>query len=122
MDKIKKASLIPFRSITLKITAIGRLLEKLEQPRALNRLILVLVVVCAGLFIADFFLIRHGHFEWENFYGFYGIFGFCAFYFIVIAAKNLRRLIGRNENYYGESVVDTEDYPPDELDVADHNE
>ncbi len=119
MDKIKK---VTDRSQSADITATGRLLEKLEQPRALNRLILILVVVCAALFVSDFFLNRHGHFEWENLYGFYGFFGFAAFYFIVIAAKNLRRLIGRDENYYGESVVDTEEYPTAELDVVDHDE
>ena len=45
---------------------------------------------------------RHEEFFWEGWFGFYGFFGFIACVVLVLAAKELRRLVMRREDYYDE--------------------
>jgi len=59
-----------------------------------------LVGFCLALLAAEFFSKRHAYFEVDGLPGFYAIFGFAAFVFIVQAGKGLRRLIMRGEDYY----------------------
>jgi uncharacterized membrane protein len=72
----------------------------LDDPRNVNRLYWGLVVVCILLGLADLFVHRHVHFSWESFPNFYGFFGFAAFWCVVIAGKNLRKILWRPEDYY----------------------
>jgi hypothetical protein len=72
----------------------------LDDPRNVNRLYWGLVVVCILLGVADLFVHRHVHFSWESFPNFYGFFGFAAFWCVVIAGKNLRKILWRPEDYY----------------------
>ncbi len=72
----------------------------LDDPRNVNRLYWGLVVVCVLLGVADLFVHRHVHFSWESFPNFYGFFGFAAFWCVVIAGKNLRKILWRPEDYY----------------------
>ena len=55
---------------------------------------------------ADFFIKRHGHFHFEEFKGFFALFGFASFAFVVLMGWPLRRLTGRSEDYYPESTED----------------
>ncbi len=43
---------------------------------------------------------KHGHFDIENIFGFYGIYGAVAYAFIVLAGTLFRKVIKREENYY----------------------
>ena len=45
---------------------------------------------------------RKDEFFWEGWFGFYGFFGFIACVVLVLAAKELRRLVMRREDYYDE--------------------
>jgi hypothetical protein len=72
----------------------------LDDPRNVNRLYWGLVVVCILLGVADLFVHRHVHFSWESFPNFFGFFGFAAFWCVVIAGKNLRKILWRPEDYY----------------------
>ena len=72
----------------------------LDDPRNVNRFYWGLVVVCVLLGVADLFVHRHVHFSWESFPNFYGFFGFAAFWCVVIAGKNLRKILWRPEDYY----------------------
>ena len=72
----------------------------LDDPRNVNLLFRLLVVVCGLLIIIDLFLNRHGHFGWENPPGMYGLIGFAAFFVIVLAGKQLRKVLKRDEDYY----------------------
>ena len=72
----------------------------LDDPRNVNRLYWGLVVVCILLGLADLFVHRHVQFSWESFPNFYGFFGFAAFWCVVIAGKNLRKILWRPEDYY----------------------
>ncbi len=104
------------------ISPTGRKLTVLEQPVVINRMIIGLALFCALLFLADLAHIRHGKFAVEDLIGFYGFYGFAAFAFIIFATKALRAVIGRDEDYYGDRVVDAEDYPPTELELKEFSD
>ncbi len=72
----------------------------LDDPKHVEWIFRVLVGACVVLVGIDFFLHRHAHFAWEAIPGFYGIFGFIAFWVIVIIGKNLRKILMRREDYY----------------------
>jgi cytochrome bd-type quinol oxidase subunit 2 len=56
--------------------------------------------ICALLVAAQVFVHMHGHFAAEEWFGFHGWFGFVACVALVIAAKGLRVLLKRPEDYY----------------------
>ena len=68
--------------------------------RHADRLYKALCIICAGLFGADFFYHKHGHFDFENIPGFYLFYGFIAYAVIVLSAKQLRKILQRDEDYY----------------------
>lgn len=71
--------------------------ERVENHRLL---ILLTVLICVGFGAADFFYHKHPHFSAEEIPVFYGLFGFAAFFFVVLAGAQLRKLIMRPEDYY----------------------
>ena len=72
----------------------------LDDSKNVDKIWWALCAICALLFAADFFLHRHAHFDWESWPGFYAVVGFVAFYGIVLAGKQLRKLLMRKEDYY----------------------
>lgn len=72
----------------------------LDEPRNVNKLVYGLYFICALLFAADFFYHKHGHFDFEQWLGFYGWFGFLSYVGLIYVAKGLRRLVKRREDYY----------------------
>ena len=70
--------------------------------RRADRLYQGLLVLCIGLFITEFFYLKHGHFDFENIPGFYLFYGFVAYCTIVLSAKQLRKILQRKEDYYDE--------------------
>ena len=72
----------------------------LDEPGNVKRIIWALFAVCAALFLADAFYHKHSHFEVENFFGFYAIFGFVVCVALVLAAKGMRLFLMRSEDYY----------------------
>ena len=87
----------------------------IEKPRIKRFLIISFILICVGLFVSDLFYKRHPHFGIDKLFGFYGIYGFIMFTFIIFASKVLRLLAMRTENFYGSKAVDGEEYPNDEL-------
>jgi purine-cytosine permease-like protein len=72
-----------------------------DKPRNVKVLLLGLLAILVLLFIADFFVIKHPHFTWEEWPEFYAVFGFAAYASIVILAKYiLRPILKREEDYY----------------------
>ena len=67
-----------------------------------------LFICCAILFLGDVvFLFEHKHlsfeegaFPIEGWFGFYGIYGFVACVLLVLAAKQMRKFLMREEDYY----------------------
>jgi len=72
----------------------------LDQPKNINKIVYLLYAACAALFLLEFVYHKHGHFQFEQWIGFYAWFGFFAYISIVMGAKLLRKLIKRSEDYY----------------------
>jgi hypothetical protein len=72
----------------------------LDDPRNVTKIFWWLCAVCGLLFVADAFYDKHPHFAAEGWFGFYGVFGFVACVGLVLAAKGLRRILKRPEDYY----------------------
>jgi len=102
-------------------TDLAKKLLWLDEAANVSILIKGLIVLCILLVVADFIIHRHAYFQFERWYGFYAISGFVAFTCIVLSAKLLRRVIGRDESYYGSHAVDSESYPPTGLHKRSHD-
>lgn len=72
----------------------------LDKPRNVRLLIRVLYVICAVVFAADFVVHRHIDHPWEELPGFYAVYGLAACVILVLAARELRKLIMRREDHY----------------------
>lgn len=72
----------------------------LDHPRNVKKIIYALYVVCALLLLADATYHKHTHFDVEGRWGFFGLFGLVACVVLVLAAKGLRVLLKREEDYY----------------------
>lgn len=72
----------------------------LDDPRNIDKIVYALITVCALLFFADGFYEKHGRFEIEHLFGFYGLFGFVVYVALVLTAKWLRTILMRDEDYY----------------------
>ena len=59
-----------------------------------------LYVISGILLLIDPFVHKHGKFAIEHWWGFYGIYGFVGCVFLVLAAKELRKMVMRDEGYY----------------------
>lgn len=101
--------------------ALGRMMMWVDKPGSATKIIYALVVVCILLGLADFTYHKHDHFEIERFPNFYGFYGFVMFTALILAAKLLRRVIKRPEDYYGDKAVDSETYPEDQLDKVQND-
>jgi len=71
-----------------------------DKPKNVKKVLRIFYVICAGLLSIDFFYHRHVMHSWENLWGFYGLFGFVACVILVLVAKELRKLLMRDEAYY----------------------
>jgi hypothetical protein len=61
---------------------------------------MVLYVVSAVLVALDLLVHRHTEHPWEHVVEFYPLYGFVGIVILVLAAKGLRRLVMRPEDYY----------------------
>jgi len=93
-----------------------------DDAGSVDRAIKYLAILCVILFVADFLIHRHSYFSIEGWYGFYPFAGFVAFTLIVLGAKTLRKLILRPEDYYGQSAIDSEEYPAEGLERLEHTD
>lgn len=71
-----------------------------DEPANVRRVLRLLYLICAGLFLADFVIHRHIYHAWERLPGFYAIYGFVACVVLVLAATQMRKLLMREEDYY----------------------
>jgi hypothetical protein len=72
----------------------------LDEPRNVRRVAFALYLVCGLLLLADLLYVKTAHFSFENGFGFYPVFGFAVSFTLVLTAKELRRLLRRDEDYY----------------------
>jgi len=56
----------------------------------------------ALLLVLEIFVHKHTYFAWEEWFGFYAVYGFVSCVLLVLVAKYiLRPLVKREEDYYG---------------------
>jgi len=72
----------------------------LDDPANTKKLFIALAVVCGGLLLWDLVYHQHGHFHFEEWFGFHAVFGFVAYSCIVLAATQLRKVLKRPDDYY----------------------
>ncbi len=88
-----------------------------DEPKNVRRVVRGLIAACVILFGLDAVLHRHVDHPWEAFFGFYALYGFVACVLLVLLAKEMRRLVMREENYYQEGLE--KNPPPKERDAHD---
>jgi len=101
---------------------LGRILVWFINPKNSKVIILTLVGICFILFLADFTYDKYGHFAVEKYKGFYGFYGFLMFTGLILVAKLLRFFVKRPEDYYGDSAIDHEEFPLDQLEKVEHGD
>ncbi len=72
----------------------------LDRPASVDLIIRLLILACVGVVLADFAYHKHGHFGFQEWFAFDAVFGFLAYVGLVNAAKGLRRILMRDEDYY----------------------
>ena len=77
-----------------------------ELKRTPDLIFYGLAIVSVLLIAVDFVFPRHDKVAFANNYGFYAIYGFVAFSFVVIMGHPLGKLLRRDENYYGDQDED----------------
>ncbi len=73
-----------------------------DKPENVKRVLKGFYICCVLLVAADFIVHRHTGFDWEKIPAFYAIYGFAACVLLVLAARELRKLVMRKEDYYDE--------------------
>jgi len=72
----------------------------LDEPRNVTKLYRGLWAIGIGLVLLDLVVHRHAEAGFDGWFGFYGLYGFFACVALVLAAKLLRRVVMRPEDYY----------------------
>lgn len=80
-----------------------------DNPKNVKLLVRILFISCFALFAVDLFVHRHTVHPWESFTGFYAIYGFLACVILVLLAREMRKLIMRDEDYYDTNDLDTKE-------------
>ncbi len=74
-----------------------------QKPKNIKAIIIGLFVVCGLLILLDVVNYKdHIYFSQERWFGFYGFYGFVGCVSLVLAAKVLRKIVMRKEDYYDE--------------------
>lgn len=76
----------------------------LDNPKNVDKVYWSVIVVSVLLFFGDALYHKHPYFGIEKTFGFYGLYGFVACVGLVIAAKGLRVLLMRDEDYYDDKT------------------
>lgn len=71
-----------------------------EKPKNIGWIIRILMLLSGLSVAADFFYHKHVDYDFQAWPGFDAIYGFAACVALVLAAKQLRRLLMRDEDYY----------------------
>ena len=72
-----------------------------SNSKNVQRILYVLWASLALLLALEIFVHKHTYFAWEEWFGFYAIYGFVSCLLLVLVAKYiLRPLVKRKEDYY----------------------
>jgi len=100
---------------------LARKLLWVDKPGSADKLYKILAVACGLLLLSEFTFHKHIVVLVEHIPGYYGIFGFVMFTALILAAKFLRTIIKRPEDYYAPKSIDTEEYPDADTERLDHD-
>ena len=76
-------------------------LRMFDKPENVKRLLIIFFISSVLVLLIDLVYHRHSVFAWEDYFGFYAVFGFVACVVLVIVSKYiLRPLTMRKEEYY----------------------
>ncbi len=76
-------------------------LRMFDKPENIKRLLIIFFIASTVVILIDLVYHRHTVFAWEDYFGFYAVFGFVACVVLVIVSKYiLRPLTMRKEEYY----------------------
>ncbi|GAA0858214.1 hypothetical protein [Aliiglaciecola litoralis] len=71
-----------------------------DKERNVTIILRVFYALCALLVILDFVVHRHIYTDFEKIPAFYAIYGFVACVVLVVIAKEMRKFLMRDEDYY----------------------
>jgi len=72
----------------------------LDDMGNVRKIFWALITVCALLFLFDLFYEKHVVYEFEHWLGFFGLFGFSVSFALVLTARELRKFLMRDEDFY----------------------
>lgn len=71
-----------------------------DEPKNVNKIVWALVALCVASVGAELFFHKHTHYGFQELPGFDALYGFIACVLLVLAAKQLRKVLMRGEDYY----------------------
>lgn len=72
-----------------------------DNPKNVKKLLMIFYALLGVLLAVEFFIHKHTYFKWEEWHGFYAVYGFVACVCLVLVSKYvLRPLVKRRESYY----------------------
>jgi hypothetical protein len=73
----------------------------LDEKKNVDKVVYGLYTICVVVLLLDLLPYKHHlHFGFEYWPGFYGIYGLVGSVGLVLAAKQLRKIVRRDEDYY----------------------
>jgi hypothetical protein len=103
----------------VQMSPLARVFARLDRLGHARSLVYALLAACVVSVALGFTYTKHSYIKDANFNGFYALYGFVMFAGLIFAAKGLRVLVKRREDYYAPYVIDTEEYPDDQLERID---
>jgi tryptophan-rich sensory protein len=73
-----------------------------DEPKNVDKIVWTLVALCVASVAADLFYDKdkHSHYWFQEWIGFDALYGFVSCVLLVLAAKQLRKILMRGEDYY----------------------
>lgn len=71
-----------------------------DEPKNVNKIVWTLVALCVASVGAELFFHKHTHYGFQELPGFDALYGFISCVLLVLAAKQLRKVLMRGEDYY----------------------
>ena len=78
-----------------------RELKIFDNPKNVQRFLYSFYIALLALLVIDLFIPKHGHFPWEGAPEFFAVYGFISCVSLIFIAKLLRKIVRRDEDYYG---------------------
>lgn len=71
-----------------------------DDPKNVDRFVNGFYVCCVVLVLLEVVIHRHEYHPWESLPAFHALYGFGACWILVVIAKQMRKVLMRDEDYY----------------------